>query len=152
MSEENVQNARKRASLKVFTSEVSIRRQTILFKIKRMELSRLFQSRTDARLEQFQHIMELAKQLAGSNPGALRDLIKVLLRPLQASLMVSVIERREHEANSEIKPWNFFWAKNTLLFFLARSRNPCALIGLRCAWRRMSSCHAPGTETEQPRL
>jgi hypothetical protein len=81
-----------------------------------MEWKGFFQSRAIVRLEQFHQIMELAKQIAGSNPKALLDLIKVLLRPLQASLMVRVIERPQ-TATNDVQQWNFFMGAKYAAFF-----------------------------------
>lgn len=57
---------------------------------------------------EFNHIMSFARDLANSNPVALIDLVRVLLRPLQAGLMLSAIENEMHGARSAITDFKFF--------------------------------------------
>jgi hypothetical protein len=88
-------------------SGVSTQRKKAFFNIKHMNWKSLFQSKAATRLEQFQQIMQLAKEIAGTDPRALLDLIKLLLRPLQASLMVRVTDG-SRTATSDIQKCNFF--------------------------------------------
>lgn len=57
---------------------------------------------------EFNHIMSFARDLAKSNPVALIDLVRVLLRPLQAELLLSAIENEMHGAGSAITDFKFF--------------------------------------------
>lgn len=57
---------------------------------------------------EFNHIMNFARDLAKSNPVALIDLVRVLLRPLQAELLLSAIEKEMHGAQRAITDFKFF--------------------------------------------
>jgi uncharacterized protein DUF6710 len=133
-----------RASVRVFVfhSQLEIPMKII------NQLTRLFKKSTTDPLEKlqqekFQQIMAFA---ADFGPEALRDLIKVLLRPLQASLIVGVIERPLHRAPGEIKPWNFFMGEEHASLFMGNEAKPlCADevkvrlasdIILPCPWER----------------
>lgn len=64
--------------------------------------------RANARKSEFDHIMEFAKTLAQSNPSALVDLCRILLRPLQSELMLTAIQSALHEAREEVLSAKFF--------------------------------------------
>lgn len=60
------------------------------------------------RLTEFDHIMGFAQALAKSNPAALIDLVRILLRPLQSELLLTAIENEMHGARHEIEDYKFF--------------------------------------------
>lgn len=56
----------------------------------------------------FHHILDFANQLANTNPAALFDLVRLLLRPLQSELLISAVENELHGARHEIETFKFF--------------------------------------------
>ena len=60
------------------------------------------------RLTEFDHIVGFAEALAKSNPAALIDLSRILLRPLQSELLLTAIENEMHGARHEIEDYKFF--------------------------------------------
>ena len=60
------------------------------------------------RLTEFDHIVSFAEALAKSNPAALIDLSRILLRPLQAELLLTAIENEMHGARHEIEDYKFW--------------------------------------------
>ncbi|WP_131932044.1 DUF6710 family protein [Burkholderia sp. SRS-25] len=58
---------------------------------------------------QFENIMEMAREIAQRNPGALHDLINLLLRPYQAEALVGVVENASHQAPPSIVSSSFFF-------------------------------------------
>lgn len=56
----------------------------------------------------FSHSMKVAHSIAQQNPAALVDLIKVLLRPRQSSLLVDVIQKAQHKSCYKITREEFF--------------------------------------------
>lgn len=61
------------------------------------------------RAEQFNKTMEIAHEIALTNPDALRDLVRALLRPLQSERILAVAECGDHQAPSEIDGYSFFF-------------------------------------------
>ncbi|MEA3148024.1 MAG: hypothetical protein QOI53_3646, partial [Verrucomicrobiota bacterium] len=110
------------------------------------QLTRYFQNRAKDPRQQFQQIMAFANETADFGPEVLRDLIKVLLRPLQASLIVGVFERPPHSAPGEIKPWNFFMGEKHASLFMENEAKPLCVDGFKvrlasdiilpCPWDR----------------
>ncbi len=60
------------------------------------------------RLTEFDHIMGFAQTLSNTNPAALVDLVRILLRPLQSELLLTAIENEMHGARHEIESYKFF--------------------------------------------
>ena len=71
-------------------------------------LNYVFRRKQSAQGGEFEFIMCFAKDLAKCNPTALIDLTRILLRPLQSELLLSVIENKSHCARSSIDPYKFF--------------------------------------------
>ncbi|WP_310645194.1 DUF6710 family protein [Limnohabitans sp.] len=67
----------------------------------------IFKSNDDRRAK-FDHVMDFASDLASTNPSALVDLVRLLLRQLQADLLFSCIEMEMHGARSSILSHAFF--------------------------------------------
>ena len=59
-------------------------------------------------LTEFDHIMGFAQALAQSNPTALIDLVRILLRPLQSELLLTAIQNEMHGARHAITDSKFF--------------------------------------------
>jgi len=66
------------------------------------------------RVEQFSQIMVIANNIARSNPQALSDLIRALLRPLQSEHILAVAERDDHQAPDQIDGNSFFFSNNEI--------------------------------------
>lgn len=60
----------------------------------------------------FDNIINFARSLENKNPMALVDLVRALLRPLQAKLLLSAIENELHGAQSEVESEKFFISSN----------------------------------------
>ncbi|WP_144030062.1 DUF6710 family protein [Burkholderia sp. AU16741] len=60
----------------------------------------------------FENIIDMAHFVADKNPGALYDLVKLILRPIQAEAMLGVVENAEHEAPADIEGPTFFFTDN----------------------------------------
>lgn len=72
-------------------------------------LSWFFRSKTTpGRAAEFDHIMDFAQTLAESNPTALIDLVRILLRPLQSELLLTAIQNEKHGARDEVDGYDFF--------------------------------------------
>jgi hypothetical protein len=57
----------------------------------------------------FRNVMDMAHDLADLNPAALHDLVKLLLRPMQSSAIVGVVENTAHQSPASIDGANFFF-------------------------------------------
>ncbi|MGF6905267.1 DUF6710 family protein [Paraburkholderia sp. GAS348] len=57
----------------------------------------------------FENIMDMARAIADQNPEALHDLVKLVLRPVQAAAMIGVVENAAHEAPGNIEGPTFFF-------------------------------------------
>lgn len=57
----------------------------------------------------FENIIDMAHAVADKNPDALYDLVKLILRPIQAEAMLGVVENAEHEAPADIEGPTFFF-------------------------------------------
>lgn len=59
---------------------------------------------------QFHLALDMANEIALTNPLGLRDIIRALLRPLQSEHILAVAERVQHQAPSEIESSSFFFS------------------------------------------
>lgn len=57
----------------------------------------------------FLNIMDMAHDVADRNPAALHDLVKLLLRPMQSSAIVAVVDNTAHQSPASIDCKNFFF-------------------------------------------
>lgn len=62
----------------------------------------------------FSHIMSMANEIAAQSPQGLRELVRALLRPLQAEHMLAVAELKPHASPNAIKDFDFFFPLNQI--------------------------------------
>ena len=65
-------------------------------------------------VEQFNKTMDVAREIALTNPQALRELIRALLRPLQSEHILAAAERGDHKAPCPIEGNSFFFVNQEL--------------------------------------
>lgn len=58
--------------------------------------------------EEFAHIMEFAHGVADQNPVGLVNVVRALVRPLEADLLTSAMCNPLHRARGQVKSWQFF--------------------------------------------
>ncbi|MCY1168782.1 hypothetical protein D9M73_87870 [compost metagenome] len=91
--------------------------------------------------QKFDQIMGIAKSIAKKSPGALRELVRALLLPLQAEHMVAVAEQVQHDAPAEIRYWDFFFRiENSSDYYLRSTPREVLTLGrdvlLPTVWNR----------------
>lgn len=83
-------------------------------------------SAIEAKKSVFDQTMRLATELAMANPAGLSDLVRILLRPLQAEFMIDVIEKPKHEARASITRNEFFIKQGASTLFSESGLNNLA--------------------------
>lgn len=94
----------------------------------------------------FDHAMAFARSLLFSNPDALFDVVRLLLRPMQSELMLSAIESGMHASRSAVNAAEFFMPSCPVSFSMsseARQLDPALFevhlnrdTLLPCPWHR----------------
>lgn len=81
-------------------------------------LERLFRDDRSASIEQFKNIMDIAQQIAVSNPKALRELIKALLRPHRLTICCTQSKAPRTPRSAQLLRNIFLWVKSTQIYLL----------------------------------
>jgi hypothetical protein len=63
---------------------------------------------SEPELKAFRYLVDQAQEIHRINPDALPSFVAAILRPLQSEQILSVAEREEHGAVSEIELWRLF--------------------------------------------
>lgn len=72
-------------------------------------LNWIFRCRNNSSIQkEFDYILDFAQDLAGRNPTALIDLVRILLRPLQAELLLTAVKNEIHRTRQPIQEYTFF--------------------------------------------
>jgi len=77
-----------------------------------------FQRKRMAMQREFNSLIEFATDLAEENPIALLDLVRMLLRPLQAEMLVDAAQKGKERDVPSIDERGFFWDDQSRIFSL----------------------------------
>jgi hypothetical protein len=95
-------------------------------------MSSTFQRQRKEAQAEFTNLLEFANEVAGNNPDALRNLVRMYLRPLQSEMLVDAAKKGTIRDVPSIDERDFFWEGQFKMFdCLQRTGRP----GKRCELR-----------------